>query len=76
MRYPSVNVVPTSEAIRQNLKHPCGWGFEHPDNEGTPWPNDEFTQAAVERGEVTLIYPDTQRDDSSHPAVRPSGQND
>jgi hypothetical protein len=74
MRYPSVNVVPTSEAVRQSLRHPCGWGFEHSDAEGTPWPDDDFTKAHVASGDITLTYPTIARDDSARPAVRATGK--
>ncbi len=53
----TVNVRPTSDVIRQILRHvPQGTGFsENP--EGTAWPDDPFTWRRIRDGDIEVVPP-------------------
>src|SRR6266699_1102512 len=51
----TINVQPTSDTIRDILRHvPSGLGFsENP--EGTAWPNDAFTWRRIRDGDIEVV---------------------
>jgi hypothetical protein len=50
----TVQVRPTSDAVRKNIRHPSGVGFN--DNpKGTAWPKDAFTTRRIQDGDIEVV---------------------
>jgi hypothetical protein len=64
-RLPRARVLPTSEALRQVLRHPHGMAFRSTGS--VEWPFDKYTQRRVRDGSITIESMVEPRSPPSHP---------